>query len=132
MSRIQSTPRSQHLQAPKTERVSRIEVSSNDPTQRVKSLGRGQFKISGVASNRGTKPSALTLKVGGQTVRVPLRAEMAPSSTAKALQKALPKGYSLDFRLTHRHLSSDVIVTLRRTSEVQAAALTFRDQAEFA
>jgi phage tail sheath gpL-like len=97
--------------APKS---SAIKMSSNDPTQHVEKLSPSQFKISGVGSNRGTKASVLTVTVGGKTIRVPIGGGQNPGQTAALLQKSLPPTHEMEFRLTHRHLSSDVIIDIRK------------------
>lgn len=111
MSPIRITPTRPVVAAP---RSSAIKMSSNDPTQQVEKLSSSQFKLSGVGSNRGTKPSVLTVTVGGKTIRVPINGGQNPGKTAALLQNSLPPTHEMEFRLTHRHLSSDVIIDIRK------------------
>ncbi|MFN7134810.1 MAG: hypothetical protein ACK4N5_22210 [Myxococcales bacterium] len=109
--------------------AARVSATSNDPAQRVAAQGAGGFRISGTASNHGFVPSRLTVTVDGRQLVVPLSRGMTPAQTAAALRKALPEGYELSVRATHRNPGSDVVVGIRRkpvaparTPEVKVAS----------
>ena len=70
-----------------------VVASTNDPAQRVSTSGMNELVIAGTATNGGSSASYLTVQVGADCVRVPLRRGDSAEQTAHRLAWVMPRQY---------------------------------------
>ncbi|MBI3186200.1 MAG: hypothetical protein HYZ28_29025 [Myxococcales bacterium] len=94
----------------------RVEAMSNDPKLRAKVEGLDRIRITGTATNNGIVASLLAVTVDGKRVSVPLSRGTTPLQAFRALEKALPTGYSATLQSAERRPGGEVVVQIARQS----------------